>query len=1139
MSGLPFRHRHPGLLGDPFMGYDPDHDPNPDMPISSGIAEREAPSEDAPAPVQPVVSYDRLVVTNPLAREPIRPEAECVRTTFHIHVDWQLGCNLATASNMTTKPDGQPGWASYFLRQGFTVYIVDMPPSGRSNSVTVSHCDSSYYHSMSIQTVESELTAPEKVTATNPRIKYPAAKFHDKWPGSGLHHDDPYFANYYASLTPICLKKVQRQTLAQDSLQELLKHTGKAFLIGEGTGSMMAWLATDVEPDLVAGVIAIEPTGPPFGTTIRTPVNGHRIFTQIVRHVPGVRVYGLTDITLTYDPPANFHGTILPSDHEMPLDLVERMRPDTKGTCYLQRNLHEDEIIFNHETGQHEMSGLTRFRELMNLKKVPQAVVTAHASSHTTYDWTTVAFMVQAGVPVQWIKLDENQIFGNGHLMFLETNSDDIAGLLTKWIDSMTPETFRGNVHQASQQVHASPEPAELPTARLPSVDPMEGVEPTHHNNQPEQVNPAQPEHVGSTHHGALLPSVEADHAGYVKLEQAEARINSARFEHTDTPHHHGQSVGLQEGHADLAQPEHAESHHYGSQSPDFDEEFADLVHCEHDEIPYHSDQSPGPQENHVVPAQTEHEELPPNDQSPGSEDDVDLVPSEYPATPYNTPNNSAQNSSDRSYEPSSGSGRSNQSSDSHHDNQPAGSRQDSHSLESHHYNRSPSAQGNGGNPGQSEPTSDISYINSSPSQSDDEIVISQAAVTPQNSAQSSLGYSQDPSSSSAYEQSTNKRPAPSSSGRRSLASDPGSSLPATSWGPAPKRPRMSTSPLGSNYAPSATNATPGGSWYADDSPQLGRDQSVESPITSLAMLRPAHPAGPAQLRPRVVTTLSSPIFVSPPPVGYTPHKEFVREYGLVDLSPVRGQPRSVARDALGHSPRDQSTQGRSDQANSHQGYTQGHSTQGYRTQGYDTQGQSTQGYHTQSSPIEGYGTQGHATQSQSAQGYSTQVNSTQGLSAHGYTTQIYPHSVARFECQPGTAEESIAAMARVNKARVASNVSRSAAAADDVHFSPFKHPRTLPAGQKNQPNETNTREAPQAKIPAPAAQPMPERPRTPEAPDSEAEGEDWYSMFGCPPRATPPSPSPAPRGSSNPGSSIVTLGTPIRDGSSKRHASK
>ncbi|KAI8689070.1 hypothetical protein NCS55_00163000 [Fusarium keratoplasticum] len=1085
MSDLVFRHRPADLLGDPFMGSDLD----PVMPASGDAAKSEdaVKGEDPPA-LYSETSNDQPVVTNPLAREPIRPEAVCVRTTFHVNVDWRLGGSLATASNIV----GQ---------------------IGRSNFLAGSHCDSLQHHSMSVQTVESELTAPEKVTATNPRIKYPSAKFHDKWPGSGLRHDDPYFANYCAGLTTLCLRKVERQCLGQNALQELLKHTGKAFLLGEGTGAMMAWLATDVEPDLVAGVIAIEPVGPPFGTTTRTAANGHRIFTQNVRRVEGVRIYGLTDIPLTFDPPASFHAGVSAPDLELPLDIEERLRPDLKGICYLQRNLHEDEVILNHETGKHEMSDRIRYRELYNLKKVPQAVVTAHASSHVMYDWMTVSFMVQAGVPVQWIKLDEHQIFGNGHLMFLETNSDDIARLLTEWIYNMTPETFRGSLPRPvapphSRQVHDPPqEPAEQATAHLPSVDLMDGVEPAHHNDQslgaqPEHVNPAQPEHVESSQHGVQLPGVELGHAESVQLEHANTRVDIAQFEHAGT-------------HVDSAQSKDAKAAH-------------------------HNDQSLGLREDHADLAQPEHEELPQNDQSPGSENDVDLVPFEYPETPHN----SAQNSSDQSYEPSSSSGpggdssgsrHSNQSSDSHHDNQPAGSRQDNHSPDPHQDNRSPGSQGNGGNPGQSEPTSDISYINSSPSQSDDEIVISQPAVTPQNSTRSSLGYSQGPSSSSAHEQSTNKRPAPSSSGRRSLASDPGSSPPATSWGPAQKRLRMSTSPLGSNYTPSATNATPGGSWYTDDSPQWNRDQSVESPITSLAMLRPAHPAGPAQLRPRVVTTLSSPVFISPPPVGYTPHKEFVRAYGLVDLSPTQEQPHSAARDARGHSPRDQSTQGHSDQAGSPQGYT--------------TRGQSIQGHQTQSDSTENHSTQGHTSQGHSSRGYSTQANSTQGRSAHdhttqgssthGYTTQIYSHSAVRFECQPGTAEESIAAMARVNKARLASNASCSAAAAEDVHFSPFKQPRILPGSQMSQHNGTNnTEEAPQATTPAPAAQPIPERPSTPEAPESETE-DNWFSIFGCPPRVTPPSPSPAPRGSSNPASSNVSLGSPVRAGSSKRHASK
>jgi hypothetical protein len=75
-----------------------------------------------------------------------------------------------------------------------------------------------------------------------------------------------------------------------------------------------------------------------------------------------------------------------------------------------------------------------KVRQLINIKKVPCMVVTAHASSHAMYDWAVVAFMMQAGVETDWHRLDELGIKGNGHLMFLETNSDDIAQVLLDWI---------------------------------------------------------------------------------------------------------------------------------------------------------------------------------------------------------------------------------------------------------------------------------------------------------------------------------------------------------------------------------------------------------------------------------------------------------------------------------------------------------------------------------------------------------------------------------------------------------------------------------------------------------------------------------------------------------------------------------
>ncbi|RSL86774.1 hypothetical protein CEP52_015712 [Fusarium oligoseptatum] len=1215
--------------------------------------------------------------------------------------------------------------------------------------------------SISAETIESELTAPGKVTADNPMIKYPSAIYHDKWPGVSKHprekkegnginysqtglRGDPYLARYRASLTTVRLKRLERQSLGQNALQGLLHQTGKAFLIGEGTGGNMAWLATDVEPDLVAGVIAIEPVGPPFGKATRRQ-NGHKIFTQSMRRAEGLRIYGLTDLPLTFDPPVNFHSGF-EDGYEEPFEVEERLRPDEKGSCYLQRNLWQDEVIFNHETGEYEMSDRVQVRELYHLKKVPQAVVTGHASSHVMYDWATVSFMVQAGVPVQWIKLDEHQIFGNGHLMFLETNSDDIARLLTQWILNVTPEIFRGTLQDivvspiSGQVGESSEEAVEEATARLQEVDmedaehahsndqlPVarddhvesaqhEHAEPVHRNDQlpvsqANQVESAQTEHVEPVHQNHQLLSSQPDHVNSVQPEQAlpvhhndqlhstqANRVGSTQPGQALHVHHNNQLLTAQTDFVHSVQSEHAEStHHNNNQSRetqpnhilptllehfeypwyddgsfDFGETYEDFIQSEHTEahadsaaqvedteIPDRDEESPDLEDYRDFLVLSDDEESPRSDHSSvADEDQVDLVPTGYPGTPHN----SAQNSSDHSYEPSSGSDPSGSSSGSHdsggssgshHDDDSPGAPQGNHSSGSHQDNQPPGSEGNVDNPDQSQHhTSDISYINSSPSQSDDEIVLYQRAVTPQNQTLSSLGPSQA-SSSSVHEQSTTKRPPPSSS-------DPGSSPPATSWGP--KRPRVTTSPpAAATYTPSVANATPSSSQYTGDTSRWDRDQSIESPIMSLATLRPANPAGPARSRPRIVTTLSSPNYASSPPLGYSSDRDSQQAYGLAEPSPVQGQLHSSARDSRRYSPLAQSTPGGSDhggsthgyttqgytpqgyttQGNSAQGYqTQGQSTQGYRTQGYSTespstqghstqgyatqgyqaqgyqaQGQSIQGYHTQgysaSGPsteststhgysaqgyttqnystqgpstdststqrhstqgyttqgyqmqdqsIQGYHTQGYSTSGPStespsthgysAQGYTTQNYSAQGDSAHGPTTQgsttcgqstqIYPHSAARFACQPGTAEESIAAMARPNQARLTINTSHSTTANEELQYSPFTQPRILPGSQMNQGNGTNnnTGEASQVTTPAPIAQSNPARPSTPEAPDSEVEN-DWFSMFGCPPRATPPSPSPAPRGSSNPASSSASRGSPVRSKSLKRHASK
>jgi pimeloyl-ACP methyl ester carboxylesterase len=65
---------------------------------------------------------------------------------------------------------------------------------------------------------------------------------------------------------------------------------------------------------------------------------------------------------------------------------------------------------------------------------MPILILTAEASYHAPYDHCTVKYLDQAGVHTTWIKLAEVGIHGNGHMMMLEKNNQDIAAVMSHWL---------------------------------------------------------------------------------------------------------------------------------------------------------------------------------------------------------------------------------------------------------------------------------------------------------------------------------------------------------------------------------------------------------------------------------------------------------------------------------------------------------------------------------------------------------------------------------------------------------------------------------------------------------------------------------------------------------------------------------
>jgi hypothetical protein len=70
---------------------------------------------------------------------------------------------------------------------------------------------------------------------------------------------------------------------------------------------------------------------------------------------------------------------------------------------------------------------------------MPILVVTSESSYHRGYDHCTVKYLEQSGVHVTWTKLEDIGIHGNGHMMMLEKNNQEIAAVMARWMEKMMP----------------------------------------------------------------------------------------------------------------------------------------------------------------------------------------------------------------------------------------------------------------------------------------------------------------------------------------------------------------------------------------------------------------------------------------------------------------------------------------------------------------------------------------------------------------------------------------------------------------------------------------------------------------------------------------------------------------------------
>ncbi len=330
-----------------------------------------------------------------------------------------------TGAGFQSTPDGRPGWADYFIGHGWPVYVVDQP--GRAKSPYVDAVYGALGSPPAVTQAENLWSASEKAS---PAVQWPQATLHTQWPGNGSHtHGDPVFDQYYAHLAPGISNGALQEKLTANALVALLEKLGPSIVLIHSQPGTALWVMADTRPDLVKALVAVEPSGPPiYGEIVPNPP---------LAGPPVARPWGPSINRLTYDP-----ATTDPSQ----LSIVHQAQPDGPGltACWLQAE---------------------PARQLPRLAGLPILHLLSQSSYHAPYDHCTTKWLNQAGVPTDFVKLTGLGIFGNGHLMAVEKNNLEIAGVIERWLvqtlghapgePRKLPETERslGNVEIAEQGV--------------------------------------------------------------------------------------------------------------------------------------------------------------------------------------------------------------------------------------------------------------------------------------------------------------------------------------------------------------------------------------------------------------------------------------------------------------------------------------------------------------------------------------------------------------------------------------------------------------------------------------------------------------------------------------------------------------
>jgi len=305
--------------------------------------------------------------------------------------------NGQTGTQWMQTPDGRPGWAYRLIEEGYVVYVVDYPARGRSTYVPLPGPDGKQPIDGNIN-IRTALELERIWTNTRERGDFPLAKNHNQWPGAGKI-GDPVFDTYMRSQVQFA---GATGTLTRDAGIALLDMIGtQVIMFTHSQGGGFGFDITEARAQQVPLMVALEPGGPQFGGVDTAKVE------------PGPRnpnSWGLTNNRYEYTPAANTAAeiqTVLETKQE---------RPD-EVRCWMQAE---------------PARKLTRWQNIRVL------MASANATYHRVYDPCIPKFLKQAGVQVEFYRMEDVGLRGNSHVMMLEKNSDDIIKWIAGWMKKNT-----------------------------------------------------------------------------------------------------------------------------------------------------------------------------------------------------------------------------------------------------------------------------------------------------------------------------------------------------------------------------------------------------------------------------------------------------------------------------------------------------------------------------------------------------------------------------------------------------------------------------------------------------------------------------------------------------------------------------